>query len=51
MISAASSSASGATMTSVKIFTISSAVARSSLRFTATMPPKALTGSVRSASL
>ncbi|MNC93715.1 hypothetical protein D3C83_104060 [compost metagenome] len=45
----ASSSAPGAITTSVKILTISSAEAASSGRFTATMPPKAETGSHSSA--
>jgi hypothetical protein len=40
-IAFASSVASGAMTTSVKIFTISSAVAPSSTWFSATMPPKA----------
>ena len=45
----ASSSASGAMTTSVRILTISSAAAPSSRRFSATMPPKAETGSHSSA--
>ncbi len=45
----ASASASGAMMTSVKIFAISSAAAPSSVRLTAMMPPKALTESQASA--
>ena len=48
-ISRAAGSASGAMMTSTKIFAIASAVAASSGRFSATMPPKALTGSQASA--
>ena len=45
----ASSLASGATITSVKILTISRAASASSVRLSATMPPKALTGSQASA--
>ena len=45
----AASSASGATTTSVKIAAMRSAAAASSVRFAATMPPKAETGSQRSA--
>jgi len=49
-ISIAASSASGAMMTSVKIFTISAAASASNLRLSAMMPPNADTGSQRSAS-
>ena len=49
MIARASSVASGAMMTSVKVLTISSAASASSRRLTATMPPKAETGSQASA--
>ena len=45
----AASSAPGAITTSVKMAAIISAVGPSSGRFSATMPPKALTGSQRSA--
>jgi hypothetical protein len=45
----APSSASGATTTSVKMAAMRSAAAASSGRFAATMPPKAETGSQRSA--
>ena len=47
----ASGVASGAMMTSVKTSTIARAASASSGRFSATMPPKAETGSQRSASL
>ena len=49
MIACASGVASGAMITSVKVFTISSAASASSVRLVATMPPKAETGSQRSA--
>ncbi len=45
----AASSASGATMTSVRIAAIFSAAGASSVRFTATMPPNGETGSQRNA--
>ena len=45
----APSSASGATTTSVKMAVMRSAAAASKVRFAATMPPKAETGSQRSA--
>ena len=45
----ASSVASGAMMTSVKVLTISVAASASRLRFSATMPPNADTGSQASA--
>jgi len=48
-ISDAAGSASGAITTSTKICAIASAVAASSARLTATMPPQALTGSPASA--
>jgi len=49
MSAIASSSASGAMITSVKISTILRAASASSLRLSATMPPKAETGSQASA--
>ena len=45
----ASSVASGAMMTSVKISVMARAASASSVRLSATMPPKAETGSQRSA--
>ena len=48
-IAAASSLASGATITSVKISAMARAASASSARLTATMPPKADTGSQASA--
>ena len=48
-MAAASSVASGATITSVKISTIARAASASSVRFSATMPPKAEVGSQASA--